>query len=395
MTLRIRQIRIDPLAIPMRVRFEHAAATRAIADPLVVGLQAEAPFGDLVGYGETLARSYVTGETAESVPDDIAAFFAPHLLDFRADSFPEAIERIEELPRMVEGRLLHAARTAIELALLDLAGKAFRRRITDVLPLLDLPHLTRGCLETMPYSGIVVGRKPGKLKTLLRAQAWYGLRDFKLKVAIPGWEQRVALAARVLGRRLARGTATLRVDANGGWTADELLAAVPLLQRHGVSAIEQPLAVEADGELAGLSGGLPLDLIADESLQTAEDAERLIARGVKVMNIRIAKHGGLLPALRIANLALDRGADVQLGCLVGETSILSAAGVGFLQCVPRVRFAEGCFGPFLLTGDVVRKPLRFGYRGRVRAPGGFGLGLDVDQDRIETLGDKPAIVIQL
>ena len=63
---------------------------------------------------------------------------------------------------------------------------------------------------------------------------------------------------------------------------------------------------------------------------------------------RIAKNGGLLPALRIARRALEAGLDLQLGCLVGETSLLSAAGLAFLQACPRVRFVEGAFGRFLL-----------------------------------------------
>jgi muconate cycloisomerase len=113
-------------------------------------------------------------------------------------------------------------------------------------------------------------------------------------------------------------------------------------------------------------------------LVTLADAQRLLAGGgVQVLNIRIAKNGGLMPALRMARMALAVGRDVQLGCLVGETSILTAAGIAFLEACPRVRFVEGAYGRFLLRGDVTRRPIRFRRAGRINPRSGFGLGIDV------------------
>ncbi|NLG42285.1 MAG: hypothetical protein GX547_03490, partial [Phycisphaerae bacterium] len=64
--LNIRNVRIFRLAIPMRLRFDHAAAVREVADPIVLQISAAAPYAHYVGYGETLARTYVTGESAGS-----------------------------------------------------------------------------------------------------------------------------------------------------------------------------------------------------------------------------------------------------------------------------------------------------------------------------------------
>src|SRR5690606_34294275 len=111
----------------------------------------------------------------------------------------------------------------------------------------------------------------------------------------------------------------------------------------------------------------PIALMADEALLTLDDAEELIDRkAVRWFNIRISKNGGLIPAIKLAILARRHQLFYQLGCMVGETSILSAAGRWFLQLVPNVRFAEGSFGKFLLTDDVVPKSLRFGFGGRWR-----------------------------
>ncbi len=395
--LRIRRVQVFPLAIPLRFRFEHAAAARDTADPVILQLTAEAPYASHVGYGETLARRYVTGETAATVVDDIVEMFTPQLLEFRPTSFAEAVQFAHELPALIDGRLVNAARCAVELAVLDLAGQVFQRRLSDVVGWMDQPGFgPPGCLETARYSGIVAGRNSRKLAAFLRLQRCYGLRDFKIKVAVAGWETQLEQAYRVLRRRIERGSLTLRADANGAWSLEQARLALPALERFAVSALEQPLPSTDDNQLPALAEQTRCDLIADESLLTIEDADELIeAGGVRVLNIRLAKNGGLLPALRIARRALAAGLDVQLGCLVGETSILSAAGVAFLEACPHVRFVEGAFGRFLLRADVAARPLRFGRGGRIRPRAGFGLGLHVSEDALRRLAVGPVKPVNL
>src|SRR5262249_49413012 len=129
-----------------------------------------------------------------------------------------------------------------------------------------------------------------------------------------------------------------------------------------ITSIEQPLPRGQEDAWYHLLGASRIGLMADESLVTAADAETLLRhRAAAWFNIRISKNGGLLPAMRLAATAQKHGIRIQLGCMVGETSILSAAGLWFLHMVPNVRFAEGCYGKFLLRGDVASRTLRFGW----------------------------------
>ncbi|MHC4094221.1 MAG: enolase C-terminal domain-like protein, partial [Planctomycetota bacterium] len=155
----------------------------------------------------------------------------------------------------------------------------------------------------------------------------------------------------------------------------------------------QPLGKGQDADLPTVRQASRAPLIHDESLVTLDDARRLTTLGVADgFNIRISKCGGLLPALRLAHFARQHGAIIQLGCMVGETSILSAAGRRFLEMVPSVVFAEGWFGSFLLRADVVRRPLRFRYGGRGRELFGPGLGVEVDPQRLTPLlADEPVV----
>ncbi len=395
--LRIRQVQVTPLAIPMRMRFEHAAAARDVADPILVRVSCGAPYAHHAGYGETLARDYVTGETVETVMQDIRELLAPRLAELRVDSFAGALEFIDGLPMEDDGRVIHAARAAVELALIDLAGKVFRRRAADVAGWMGLASFgAPGCVREARYSGFAVGRTPGKVGWLVRAQRFYGIRDFKIKVATAGWEERLAAAHGVLGSAIGRGRATLRADANAGWSYEEVIDALPLLERCGVSALEQPMRESDDAILPDIASRTSCALIADESLLGADDGQRLIETGgVGVFNIRIAKNGGLMPALRLARLALQNGIDVQLGCLVGETSVLAAAGAAFLASCPRVRFVEGALAPVLLRSDIVRRSLRPGWGGRVRELAQPGLGIEVDEERIGRLAAAPSMTLMV
>jgi muconate cycloisomerase len=228
---------------------------------------------------------------------------------------------------------------------------------------------------------------------VLKAQRLFGLRDFKIKVATPGWEDRLAETHRVLRAALAADRVTLRADANAGWSLAEAHDGMEICAAHGVGVLEQPLPEAHDPDLAWLAEQSSCALMVDESLLSYTDGESLIAGGgVQLFNIRIAKHGGLLPALRLAGLALGNGLDVQLGCLVGQTSILTAAELAFLQVCPRVRFVEGALGTWLLRSDIARRGLRFGYRGRLRVPSGPGNGISVDSALIERLADSGPLI---
>jgi muconate cycloisomerase len=383
-TLRVRELRITPLAIPMRLKFEHAAAARNMADPVVVQAIAASPFDGLSGWGETLARPYVTGETAETVVRDVETIFAPLAAKLSVSSFEEAIPLQDALPFSESARCIHAARAAVELALLDLACRAWRRRPIDVPAVLQFQRVRPGGPHpTIRYSGVVIGKSAWKSNLLLRARRAYGLQDFKVKVAIDGWQQRVEHAARTLGLGKAGPVpCTLRADANGGWSLDEALAAIPILERAGVCALEQPFPPERDADLAPLAQATRVSLIADESLLTLADASRLLDSGARIMNIRIAKQGGLLPSWRMAEAVLARGGEFQLGCLVGETSILTAAGAAFLEAAPQARFAEGAFGRWLLLDDVTDDSIRFRLGGRIKPQAGPGWGIDVNQRRV-------------
>ena len=391
----IHNVTIHRLAIPMRVSVRHAAAARATADPVVVELELN---NGVRGFGETLARPYVTGETGDSAARAIEQVFVPVLLEFHPQSFPEALEFIEALPwRDAMDVPIPAAKAAVELALLDASMRRFDRGVDDVVQWMGLPGFgSPGCSRNVRFSGVLATDDMRVMMRQLRLMYWYGLRHFKLKVGTEADLDRVRAAARYLASPLAKASASLRVDANGAWSVDEAAEWLSAAGDLPLAGIEQPLPRGQEEALPDLHGGSDALFIHDESFVSEKDARKLIDLGVAdVLNIRIAKCGGLIPSLRLAALARKNGVKVQLGCMVGETSILSAAGLRFLEVSPEVHWSEGCFGSFLLRGDVVKRPLRFGYGGRPPKLGPPGLGIVPDDSLMEFFSAIPPKLFNL
>lgn len=384
----IKSISVHPLTIPMRRKVDHATSQRRLAEPIVFGVELNS---HVTGYGETLPRPYVTGETIASVTEAITSVYAPLLLEMHPASFPHALEAVDALPWCdAEGTPTPAARAAVELALLDAYSRHFHRPISDAVGWMGMNEFgPSGSLRSIRHSGVLATARLATMKRNLRLMWWYGLRDFKLKVGDDGDEERLRWASNYLAR------ASLRVDVNGAWTLADAIDRVKKWNDVTLTAIEQPLAKGDEDRLPELKNHTDVPLMHDESLISMDDAKRLVEIGVAdAFNIRISKCGGLMPSLQLAYFAHKHGILIQLGCMVGETTILSAAGRKFLELVPGVQFAEGSFGALLLSNDVVAHPARFGYAGKVNAIPGYGWGIDVDQSKLAEVTTDDAFRIE-
>jgi len=367
--------------IPMRVRFEHARAGRSTSAGILVRLALQ---GGTVGWGEGIPRDYVTGETLESAAEIIRAVYADRL----TRDAPLAEQPVED-----HGVVHNAAWCACELAYLDAVGKSRRTRVADML---DGQFGLKPGRLLRRVSAILSAGSVEKVRRSLRLMRLLAFSDYKLKVGRDADldEANLAECHRQLGRgiRRKRGPTrrTLRVDANGAWDLEEAIRRAECLARWGVVAVEQPLAKGNEDGLAELRRRTSVPIMLDESLVTVGEAERLVRGGqVDLFNIRLSKNGGLVQSLRLAELARKTGVDFQLGCMVGETGILSAAGRIFLELVGRAaRFSEGSYGRFLLRADVTRERLSFGYGGFVRPMTGPGLGVHVVRRKVRSVAKR-------
>jgi L-alanine-DL-glutamate epimerase-like enolase superfamily enzyme len=218
--------------------------------------------------------------------------------------FPDEIESIAQwLP---EGPA--PARSALELALADRIGKV--RRIA-LYQLFGLPKPA-----SLPTSFTIAIDTPAAMARMAREIPDYSV--IKLKLGSDDDESRVRAV------REARPDAKIRVDANAGWTFDQAVAHLRWLEQLDLELIEQPLARDQHAAMGQLQQHTSIPIVADESVQTIEDIEQLGAAGVRGINLKLMKLGGLTAAMRILKRSRELGMQVMLGCMI-ETSLGTTA----------------------------------------------------------------------
>jgi muconate cycloisomerase len=381
--MRISSFELSAVDLPFRKPFKHAAAERISSYSLFLKCATQS---GTVGFGESLPREYVTGESRASAFAMLRDIILPRMLDQRFNSMDEVEDFLRNCDGQTPGwipsdQAQTAAWCALDLALLDAFGKVFSARALRQAGT-TLPNRFR-------YSGALSSDKGWPLVKSALKQRLFGLRQVKLKVDSSTNVQTLKLLRLVLGQN-----ADIRIDANMAWSADQAIETMRNMARFGVHSFEQPIAADNIAGLTRLVSETGLDVMADESLNTRQSLRRLIdARACTAVNVRISKCGGLIAAHNRAREALDAGLSLQLGCQVGESSLLSAAQLRLAQAVQPVNYAEGCFGLFLLREDPVTPLLQFGRGGCPPSPPlGTGLGIAVDEVKLRRWTVERAVI---
>jgi len=115
----------------------------------------------------------------------------------------------------------------------------------------------------------------------------------------------------------------IRIDANQGYSSDELKLFFSKTKDLNIELNEQPLKSDAIDEMKGLPEEIKKTVAADESLVTPKDAFILASepRASGIFNIKLMKTGGIHQARKIATIAEQAGIELMYGC--NDESIVS------------------------------------------------------------------------
>src|SRR5262245_1700075 len=374
--MRVVELTAYHVRIPLRRPIRHASHARTETDNVLV----RCVLADgTEGFGEGVPRDYVTGETIDTSLDllkatDFAAQFEPCRDFARAAAMAERL-RLAPFPGDERHCVGNAARCAAELAVLDAYGHYYGEPLSVVTRLVA-PELYRP-REWVRYSGAITSAKGVKLRLAALAMRLYGFRQLKLKVGIPGSDDVRRL--RALRRCAGRGM-DLRVDANEPWPLAEAADRIRALERYGITAVEQPVAHADADRLAEVRRQVSTPVMLDESLCSMTDAEKVVANeSCDLFNLRLSKCGGFIPSLRLALFARRHNLGCQLGCQVGESALLSAAGRHFAGSVADLRYVEGSYDRHLVREPLGEDDLTFGRGGWAPLLVGSGLGVRPDE----------------
>jgi L-alanine-DL-glutamate epimerase-like enolase superfamily enzyme len=149
--------------------------------------------------------------------------------------------------------------------------------------------------------------------------------------------------ARIAAVRRAAPKAELIVDANEGWSADDLERNLAACAEAGVTLVEQPLRQGHDAVLAQIVRTIAV--CADESVHDRASLDALAGK-YDAINVKLDKTGGLTEAIALIEEAERRGFAVMIGCMVA-TSLAMAPAILLAQ---RARVVD-LDGPLLLAKD--------------------------------------------
>jgi len=373
----VTELQLFAVDLPFKTPFRHAAAARTTSESLFLRMALD---GGVDGWGEALPRAYVSGESRQDAFALLRDQILPSLIGRTFQSLPEVVSFLEKCDGKAPSDWVPpdvpqtSAWCCVDLALLDAFGRAFGHRVSPG------GQPSEGTLERYRYSGVVsAGRGWPYVKSLLKMRA-FSFPQVKLKLGEDGGLQAARTARRLLGRRV-----DLRVDANMAWDVDQALEVIQRLRTVGIRSFEQPIAADDLSGLARLVRESSAEIVVDEGLTDRESLQAFIShQACTGANVRISKCGGLVGAYARCREVLDTGLMLQVGCQVGESSLLSAAHLALLSALaplrPGVTYAEGCFGRHLLREDPASPLVQFGYGGRPPpCPPGAGLGVEIDQ----------------
>lgn len=221
----------------------------------------------------------------------------------------------------------HAAQNAIDCALWDLEAKRAGKPVWQLAGLPEpQPTVTAYTLSLDTPEAMGEAAAKAAHRPLL-----------KLKLGRDGDAERLKLI-----RRNAPAS-RLIVDANEGWTAENLKAMIAACADAGVELVEQPLPAGDDEALRGMTRAVTV--CADESAHGLDSLDALVGK-YDAINIKLDKTGGLTPAIALARAARDRGLKIMVGCMLATSLGMAPA---FLLS-PLADFID-LDGPLLLRKD--------------------------------------------
>ncbi|MEO6520113.1 MAG: dipeptide epimerase [Mucilaginibacter sp.] len=343
--------------------FTIATGTMEFAQNILVRAHTDA---GITGLGECSAFPMIVGET-QATGYEMAKDFATI---WKGKDASDIEARLAEMHLYTAGN--YTIKSAFDMLLYDIAAKQAnqplyqflggkkRRIITDVTIGIDTPENMAASAAKFEQQGfniikVKLGKKP---------------------------EADIERMAHI--RKAIRPETQVRVDANQGWTFDEAVYTLTELAKFNIAWCEQPMRTYNDELLPQLGKLSPIAIMADESVYTHRDAQRIIRnKAAKYINIKFAKSGGINEAILINQVAEQQGVECMLGSMM-ESRLALTANVHFAMAFTNLKYfdLDTC-----LLGQLADPVIGgFKYKGmELEITDAPGIGADVDQTYLDKL----------
>lgn len=306
---RVSELRLHRTEVPLRRAFTTAVRSIDALEVLLVQVLDE---DGRSGWGEVAMSWRVTGEGPAGATAVLEGPLRDAVIGLPIDEPPvwgRAIERaVARNP---------AARAALDAALWDLRAQQLG------LPL--RAALATGSATSVRTDMTIAVGSVDAVVTDAATHLAQGFSTLKVKLGTdPAHDDRVVRALRAG----PAATTTLRVDANQGWSADAAIRLLRGWEDDGlqVALVEQPTPADDLEALARVRAAVDTPILADESVWSSRDLREVIRHeAADVVNVKLAKCGGVSAALELLAFAAQHEMGVMIGCMLESVVGVTAA----------------------------------------------------------------------
>ncbi len=366
--MKITKIKVYAVQIPFILPINYKRKKNNQSESIVLSVHTE---DGKVGHGEGTLRCNVNGD---SIDGNIAIFAKAY-----QQNPVREINSLKEIENwcllLYEIHQIPALVAALEIALLDLLGQYKNCSIDR--------FLSNEISAPPPYTAIIPFWKDEVLERNLELIRSMEFQEIKVKAGHKDDTNRIAYIRKNLGDDV-----DIRIDANRAWKLHEAIKKIKLFEQFNVSCVEEPLLESHSLKLGELSKNIGIPILLDESVYSLGQAATYAGRispDKLMFNLKVSKSGGLLQTSQLYKYAVSKGIQCQMGCGVGESAILSAAGRLFAQSHKLIHL-EGSFAQFFMKGDLSVEPVSFGKKGLAPQLKGDGIGIEIDLKKLEEYG---------
>ncbi len=318
-----------------------------------------------VGYGDCSAfyQPWYNEETTKGALFVIKEFLIPALFDAGDIKDPESF--FDATSWIRRNRM---ARASVDCALWDLYSKE-----------LGIPeHKALGGVKNEIETGVSLGieKTPDDLCRTVEKYMKQGYRRVKCKIK-PGYDIDYLAAV-----RKEFGDVMLMCDANSAYTLDDI-SLFKEMDDLDLLMIEQPLASDDIVDHRHLQKAIKTPVCLDESIDSVDDARRAIELGsCRIINIKVARVGGLTEARRIQKYAGEHGVNVWCGGMV-DTGVARGHNIA-VATLPYYKYPNDIPASDRYYADDLVTPSTFiDSRAMIEVPDRPGMGFDPVPDLME------------
>ena len=358
---KIKEIQIYNIGLPLQQTIRMSKVTIERSNSILVKVMS---YDNDFGWGEAASSLSMTGESGVGMVQALN-YIKEMLIGIEVISF-------DHISNLVQTSIYgnYAAKSAIEVALIDLLGKVCKKSFSEIIG--------KKQREELPIIWRIAGSKNEIDEAKEKKDE--GFTAFKVKVGAQTIDEDLKRAENI--REVLGDDIQLTADANAGYNDKDAIEFCSNADQTGLDYFEQPVNGYDIPTMQKCNRLMRMPLSADEGIHSLADlSEHKRMEAADGASLKLIKFGGVKTILSAIDFMEENNMHVNVSGKAGDSSI-SAATIGHISHVANKLDWYSNVSIQYLADDIIIKPISIN-DGKIIIPSGAGLGIDIDEDKIE------------